>query len=305
MKPAGMVRLGAELRSRRRGEGAAVIALVSILATWPGSASGSTIPRMVLERLGTDLLLHRVVRDGRVDYVRLERETAGLQRALRLAADVTAEDLASRPAPARLAFWINAYNLATLDLVSAERRRREGRLRSVQEIPAAWSRPRWSIAGAKRTLDEIEHEVIRKEFREPRIHMALVCASVSCPSLRPDAFDAERLERQLEEASRDFVNDPARNQFVPNGGRIRISKIFDWYGGDFVGAYRDTTLERLYGAKDAAVLSFALRYLPEPAGRVLRRERVGIDYLPYDWGLNDAAGSAGTRAAPARGSKGR
>jgi hypothetical protein len=172
--------------------------------------------------------------------------------------------------------------------VSRERRNRKGRLRSIREIPAAWTRPKWKIAGVDRTLDEIEHGILRKEFREPRIHMALVCASVSCPALLAGAYRPDSLEVQLERASADFVNDPARNEFNPRDGRIRISKIFDWYGGDFVGVYRDSTLEQLYGEKDGAVLAFAARYLPADVASAWRSRTVTIDYLPYDWSLNAA-----------------
>jgi hypothetical protein len=96
------------------------------------------------------------------------------------------------------------------------------------------------------------------------------------------------LDRQLDESSRDFVNDPTRNDFTPRDGRIRISKIFDWYGGDFVGVHRDSALERIYGEKQGAVLAFASRYLPAETVASLRAKKVRIDYLPYDWGLNAA-----------------
>ncbi|HSQ61150.1 MAG TPA: DUF547 domain-containing protein [Acidobacteriota bacterium] len=188
----------------------------------------------------------------------------------------------------RIAFYINVYNIATLDLVTRERAQRGGKLGSIREIPAAWSRPRWKVAGVERTLDEIEHDILRKEFREPRIHMALVCASISCPALRPEPYVGAQLEQQLDAASRAFVNDRTRNDFTPRDGRIRISKIFDWYGGDFVGVYRDSTLERMYGEKEGAVLAFASRYLPAKTAASLRAKKVKIDYLPYDWGLNAA-----------------
>jgi hypothetical protein len=275
----------------------ALVAFVSVASGAPALGAASHVAP---ERLGSDSLLARIVRDGRVDYGRLgeKREQGDLARALARAGAVDPKTLARWPEASRLAFYLNVYNLATLDLVARERALRGGRLKSIQEIPAAWSRPRWPVAGTPRTLDEIEHQIVRKEFFEPRIHMALVCASVSCPALRPVPYDGTMLERQLEEASRAFVRDGSRNQFAPSGGRVRISKIFEWYGGDFVGAYRDSALERRYGTKEGAVLAFAIRYLPGEVVDRLRRERVELEYLPYDWGLNDATARAASPRGP-------
>jgi len=237
-------------------------------------------------------LLGSIVRDGLVDYDLLARRRNLLDADLRFIAaaemDGGATDTTTARAAQRLAFYINAYNLATLDLVDRERRTRHGTLKSIREIPAAWTRPRWKVAGVDRTLDGIEHDVLRKEFREPRIHMALVCASRSCPALRSEPYAWGRLEEQLEDASRAFVNDSTRNVFTPRAGRLRISKIFDWYGDDFVGVYRDAELERLYGTKNGAVLAFAARYVSAETSAAWRRSRLAIEYLPYDWSLNAA-----------------
>jgi hypothetical protein len=266
------------------------------LARW-----GLAIPAIVLwlavalaasGRAG-EALLTSIVVGGRVDYELLDRRRDDLGALLAAAERTPPESLAAWTDDARLAFYLNTYNLATLDLISRERRARGGRLRSIQEIPGAWSRPRWKVAGARHTLDEIEHEILRKKFREPRIHMALVCASISCPPLRSEPYDGERLGRQLDAAASAFLNDSTRNDFTPRQGRVRISKIFDWYGGDFVGVYRDSTLERLHGAKNGAVLAFASRYLPKARAMALREVPLAIDYLPYDWGLN--AANAGER----------
>lgn len=250
------------------------------------------------ERLGADSLLARHVRDGLVDYAGMERDRALLGRSLRAAAEASPETLRGLAAPRRLAFYLNAYNLATLDLVLRFRKERGGRLGSIQEIPGAWSRYDWKIAGTNRTLDDLEHKIIRPEFSEPRVHMALVCASRSCPPLPPAAFAGDGLEGALDRAARAFVNDASRNHFAPREGRVRISKIFDWYGGDFVGRYRDEGLERLYGEKNGAVLAFASRYLPEESVRALREKKAVVEYLPYDWSLNAAPGPSAPAPSP-------
>jgi hypothetical protein len=282
-----VLRRGAVLAAAAPLPAIACLMLVSAFAEHAGATQ--VYDRFHVARLGADPLLAKIVVDGRVDYEKLAGSRAELDSALARSAALDPKQLQEDNwNRARLAFFLNVYNLATLDLVSRERLLRNGRLGSIQEIPAAWSRPRWKVAGVERTLDEIEHQILRKEFREPRIHMALVCASISCPALRDRAYGALDLERQLDEASRDFVNDPTRNDFTPRGGRIRISKIFDWYGGDFVGVYRDSTLERMYGEKEGAVLAFATRYLPDQTAAALRAKKAKIDYLPYDWGLNAA-----------------
>lgn len=266
----------------------AVACLTLVVAVAEPAGASEPYDPFAVARLGADPLLAKIVVRGRVDYERLALARAELDSALARAATLDPKLLQDPSHRAPIAFFLNAYNLATLDLVSREQMLRKGRLQSIQEIPGAWSRPRWKIAGVERTLDEIEHEFLRKEFREPRIHMALVCASISCPALRSRAYSAAYLDQQLDGASLVFVNDPTRNEFTPRDARIRISKIFDWYGGDFVGVYRDSTLERMYGEKEGAVLAFATRYLPAETVASLRAKKVTIDYLPYDWGLNAA-----------------
>jgi len=156
------------------------------------------------------------------------------------------------------------------------------------DIPAPWSRPKWTVAGRTVTLDQIEHQFLRRDFREPRIHFALVCASRSCPALRIYPYRAEFLDAQLDSAAREFVLDRSRNDFTPRGGAIRISKIFDWYGKDFVGVYSDSTFARLYGREMGAVLAYVSRFLPAETVAALRAKRSRVTYLPYDWSLNIA-----------------
>ena len=230
----------------------------------------------------------RFVRPGGVDYPGLAREHVLLDVVTR-AFSANGPGMVGRLSErARIALWIDAYNAFTLDLIVREWRAREGRLQSIKDIPAAWSRPKWTVAGRSVTLDQIEHEILRKDFREPRIHFALVCASRSCPALRIHPYRTEFLDAQLDSAAREFVLDPSRNDFMPRGGAIRISKIFDWYGKDFVGVYSDSTFERLYGRETGAVLAYVARFLPAETVAAFRAKRARVTYLPYDWSLNIA-----------------
>ncbi|HEU4726163.1 MAG TPA: DUF547 domain-containing protein [Candidatus Eisenbacteria bacterium] len=273
-----------------------VLAAAALFAGCPRTAAAAPFD----ERLGADSLYARVVHGGLVDYAAIERDRAPLDRALRAMAAAPPETLAAIAAPRRLAYYLNAYNLATLDLILRFRKERGGRLGSIQEIPGAWSRYRWRIGGVERTLDDLEHRVIRLEFSEPRVHMALVCASRSCPPLPAKAFAGADLEAALENAARAFVNDETRNRITPGDGRVRISKIFEWYGGDFVGHYRDEALDYLYGEKNGAVLAFASRYLPEAAVKALRLKEAAVEFLPYDWNLNAAPAATPTAAVKKR-----
>ena len=230
-----------------------------------------------------DELLRRHVRGDRVDYDGFQRDRALLRRYL----DSLREPVPGLPSRNdEIALWINAYNAATIDLVVRERIARGGRLRSIKDIPAPWSRPRWRIAGAERSLDDMEHEILRKRFREPRVHFALVCASRSCPALRPTAYRSAFLDAQLDSAARAFVRDPALNRFEPTDGTIRISKIFDWYAKDFAGLVKDETLERLYGPDRGAVIAYVARYLDASTGARLRSSKRRVTFMSYDWSLN-------------------
>ncbi|MCZ6775389.1 MAG: DUF547 domain-containing protein, partial [Ignavibacteria bacterium] len=136
-----------------------------------------------------------------------------------------------------------------------------------------WSIDIADIGGVLHTLNEIEHDIIRDQFRDPRIHFALVCAALSCPKLREEAYEGFTLNAQLEEDARRFLNDPERNQFDPEAHAVYLSKIFDWYESDF---------EESAGS----VRSFISRYMAHDEKLLIDSEDVDIEYLPYDWALN-------------------
>jgi hypothetical protein len=121
------------------------------------------------------------------------------------------------------------------------------------------------------TLDQIEHDTIRAQFKEPRIHAAVNCASASCPPLQPRAFLPSKLEGQLEAAMRAFINDPARNRVDQDG--VRLSRIFDWFARDFEAA--------------GGVRAYVGRHL-SPAARAHLDAATEIGFLEYDWALNGA-----------------
>jgi hypothetical protein len=272
---------GRGLRARRWPAAAALVA-ASWLALSPSGVPAAA-PAGAAHR-GWDDLVRRHVRGDRVDYDGFQRDRARLRGYL----ESLREPVPGLGRNDEIALWINAYNAATIDLIVRERMARRERLRSIKDIPAPWTRPRWRIGGAERTLDEIEHEILRKRFHEPRIHFALVCASRSCPALRPAAYRGAFLDAQLDSAAREFVRDTSRNQFEPVQGRIRISKIFDWYANDFARAPHDETVARRYGREHGAVLAFVERFLDPADVARLRSSNARVEFLPYDWSLNSA-----------------
>lgn len=181
----------------------------------------------------------------------------------------------------QLAFLINAYNAWTIELILSK----YPSLDSIKELgswlESPWERRFVPLLGAMRTLDEIEHELIRGDdgYREPRIHFAVNCASIGCPALSAEAYTGDQLERQLEEATRSFLRDRSRNRL--NGDTLNVSKIFKWYRDDFErgwGGYR--TLEQFFVAYSAAL------ELSERDKKRLNGGEIDIEFLDYDWKLN-------------------
>lgn len=125
----------------------------------------------------------------------------------------------------KLAYWINAYNAMTIDLIL-----RHYPIKSIKDIKNPWKQRYWQLGEKWYNLDEIEHQILRK-MDEPRIHFTIVCASYSCPKLQNEAFTASKLEQQLTSATKEFLNDRERNIISKNS--LELSKIFQWFAKDF------------------------------------------------------------------------
>lgn len=225
-------------------------------------------------------LLEKHVRwvDGvasQVDYAGMAADKEMLETYLTSLAAVTPRSYRKWSKEEQLAFLINAYNAYTIDLVLTE----YPGLESIKQIGGFFKSP-WKLEvgkllGQPRTLDEIEHEMIREEgvFDEPRIHAAVVCASIGCPALRSDAFVPDRLDIQLDDSIVRFLSDRSRNRL--DGNTLKVSKIFDWYGDD----WEDLNA---FFSRHAVILA------DSTAGqRLIRSGEFDLDFLSYDWSLND------------------
>ena len=175
-------------------------------------------------------LLNRYVHDGLVDYGGLKAEEDRLDRYLSVLEHVNTASLSKNE---RLAFYINAYNAWTIKLILGA----YPNVRSIKDLGSLFRSP-WKekiarIDGKVLTLDEIEHGIIRPQFKDPRIHFAVNCASKSCPPLHSEPYRGADLHGQLDEAARRFINDPRST--VLRDQTLHVSKIFDWYSKDFGG----------------------------------------------------------------------
>ena len=214
-----------------------------------------------------DALLAAHVRGDGVDYDGLAAHTATLNAYLAPARHFDPETLSRDEA---MAFWINMYNAWTLKFILTK----YPKIDSIKDLGSLFSSP-WKkrfvkIGGKILTLGEIEHEILRVRFKDPRIHFAINCASRSCPPLLSEAYRAEILDAQLDGVTRAFINRASNTQF--RGNRLLVSRIFKWYAGDF----------------DPGIASYIKRYAQ---GSLKEKfEIVGnspqISFMPYDWSLN-------------------
>ena len=213
------------------------------------------------------LVKKHVSKNGMVDYQGFLKDKKQLQVYLdKLSANRPTSKWSKNE---KMAFWINAYNAFTVKLILDHYP-----INSIKDIKKGipFVNSVWDIAfipmgKEKIDLNYIEHTILRKEFKDPRIHAAINCASFSCPLLRNEAYYASRLDEQLNDAMRKFVNDSQRNQL--DKSNIKISKIFSWFAGDF----------KLNGSSVVDYLNKYAKKRVQPNAK--------IDFLEYQWELND------------------
>ena len=181
-----------------------------------------------------------------------------------------------------LALLINAYNAFTIDSILGTYQGSPGRpVASIRDIPEVFSRKTHVVGGYELSLDDLEHGLIRPLFKDPRIHFVVNCASVSCAPLPPEALGGARLDSQLESAVRGALSSP--DYLRLEDGRLKVTKLLDWYGGDFV-------TEGFRGA-EKSLPRYLRKYAAEEVVRFI--DAAGGDppfgFLDYDWALNRAA----------------
>jgi Protein of unknown function, DUF547 len=219
-----------------------------------------------------------------VNYKAIQAEQAELKKVLEGFSAVTKADYDKLKKEEKLAFLMNAYNAFTIDLILTK----YPDLKSIRDIgnivTKTWRIKFFKLLGEERHLDNVEHDMIRAPgaFDDPRIHVGVVCASVGCPALRPDAFTGATVDAALDDSMKRFLKDKTRNRYNAASGKLEVSKIFDWYKVDFEKGLKGVTSREMYFARFADLLA------ADAAGQqIVKDGKASITFLDYDWSLND------------------
>lgn len=204
------------------------------------------------------LLQQFVSANGNVDYQKIREDRFQLD----IYIDILNNNIPTKEwsKNEKIAYWINTYNALTIDLI-----RRNYPTKNIKDIKDPWDQRLWQFGDKWINLNEIEHEILRK-MNEPRIHFALVCASVSCPKLKNEAFTAANLDAQLTEVTKAFLADTSKNKLSKD--RIKLSKIFKWFKADF--------------EQDGSLIDFLNQYSDVSISNSAKKS-----YTDYNWDLND------------------
>lgn len=220
-----------------------------------------------------------------VNYAQFKEDGAALKSYLSSLSKVSQSEFDSWAKPDQLAFLINAYNAWTVELILT----RYPKLSSIKELgtltQSPWQKAFIPLLGGQRSLDTIEHDMIRGSgrYNDPRIHFGVNCASIGCPPLLNEAFVGERLDTQLDRMTKGFLSDRSRNRI--ENGKMAVSSIFDWYGGDFAKGWRGANSVGAFFALYAGSLG-----LTPAQSQALKNGQMEIGFLEYDWRLNDSKG---------------
>jgi hypothetical protein len=235
----------------------------------------------------TLLKKHVVLVDGgkatKVNYGNFAKDRTQLKSYLDSVSKVSAAEYKGWNKNTQLAFLINAYNAYTIELILTK----YPDLKSIKDLGSTfsspWKRKFFTLLGEEKSLDDIEHGMIRADgvFNEPRIHFVVNCASIGCPALRNEAITADKLEAQLEDSTKKFLADRSRNRIAEGGAQV--SKIFDWYGKDFTRGWKGYTSLNQFFTKYADALADNAE-----SKQALQDGKLKTSYLEYDWNLNAA-----------------
>lgn len=236
-----------------------------------------------------DAVLKAHVAEGRVDYRALKAAPRALNDYLAELARVSEQQFRAWSKEQQLAYYFNLYNAATLKLIVDHYP-----VSSIKDI-GGWLKGPWDqkvvrLFGETIPLNNLEHDILRKTYNEPRLHMALVCAAKGCPPLRSEAYTAERLDKQLDDQTRTYLGSPKGLRIDRRQREVRVSAIFKWYGDDFVGKYTPRSGFSGLGKTERAVAGFCARYVSDADRRFLEGGGYDVEYLDYDWSLNEGGG---------------
>lgn len=223
--------------------------------------------------------LNLYVKGGQVNYSAVKNDPDLLKDVISQFENLKKEEYDKWSQDEKKAFWINAYNIAAIKVVidhyplnrSLSLKALRYPSNSIQQISDVWNKPILKLLGNEVSLNYIENEVLRKEFQDPRIHFAIVCAALGCPALRGEAYVPERLNAQLDDQGLQLVHDSTKFRYDSSQDVLFLSPIFKWFNEDF--------------AKEGGVIVFLKKYTRKSAAKLSDKTRV--KWLDYDWSLNE------------------
>ncbi len=229
-----------------------------------------------------------------VNYKRLKAQPQRLEAFITAMAKLEPDRYETWGEKDKIAFWLNAYNGLTLKVIidnypikASFLRSRMYPANSIRQIAGVWDEITFTVMGRKLTLEHIEHKILRAKFNEPRIHVAMVCAAMGCPPLHSEPYVGAKLDEQLDDQTRRFLANSEKLKIDRAGDRLYISPIFKWFAGDFVKPYGPKTNIGGHDRPTSAVLNFIASYLPDADKNYVLSGGYDIEYLKYDWSLNE------------------
>lgn len=228
-----------------------------------------------------------------VDYGKLKAQPEKLDAFAAAMGKLTSDNYDKWSEKDKIAFWLNAYNALTLKAIidnypikSSFFRSRIYPKNSIRQIPGVWEKIKFEVRTSV-TLNQIEHEILRVKFDEPRIHMAMVCAAMGCPPLRNEPYVGDKLDEQLDDQTRRFLGNSAKFKIDRSKNILYLSTIFKWFSGDFVKKYGPGKNIGKHDKKESAVLNFVANYLTDAQKDYVLAGKFKIKYPKYDWSLNE------------------
>ncbi len=231
---------------------------------------------------------------GMVNYKALKKNPESLHKYLSLITNLDEAVYKTWSEPDKIAFWSNAYNAYTLLAILDHYPIKPNKLKqlkfpknSIRHIPGVWDKLKFTIMHQDYTLNAMEHEVLRQQFYQPEIHMVLVCAAMSCPTLRNEPFEGEKLTEQFKDQTLLFVNDAKKFKIDQKKNIVYLSKIFEWYGQDFNKGFTPASGFKGHEDKIRSSLNYISQHLPPKEATYLKIGQYKVKFLDYDWTLNE------------------
>lgn len=257
-------------------------------------------PVQIFDHSEWDQFLKEFVnKKGEVDYRAAQKKPEHLLNYLKKIKSIPEEPLKEWPREERIAILINAYNAAVVKSILDHYP-----IKSIMEIPGVWDNVVVFIGTSIQTqkprahsLNQIRTDLLMQKFRDEKILFALCSGAKGSPPLQREAYGAPRLEGQLYLVTRKFANDEASNQIDPARKRVVLSRVFKWYGPDFLLNWGDIPDQPRWHVEEKAVLNFFAHYLEDPKkAEFLKEGTYKVKYESFDWRLNDASQPVGQRA---------